>query len=153
MFFKDTAREKNLIDKELDMYRRERMLSVDIEVNSYKNSKVKGMETLALECAKQTADYEHTFHSEEERKGVELAKLDGKIAAKADIIKKAEKYEMVVADMEKYKGTTEAQAVIIDSLKKMLDRADENMKVVIAKLSKVDVDKIAVSVGPVNANK
>jgi len=27
------------------------------------------------------------------------------------------------------------------------------MKVVIAKLSKVDVDKIAVSVGPVNANK
>ena len=78
---KDLEIEKNRIDREIELYRREKMQNVNIEIENHKIKKLKEVANLEVECHKQLAEYEHEFHSTKEIKGIELAKIEAKIEA------------------------------------------------------------------------
>ncbi|MEO9257878.1 MAG: hypothetical protein ABI207_05820 [Crocinitomicaceae bacterium] len=103
-FFRNLKKEDELFDRELAIKRREaesytklyidgleidRQQKVDAlnrEVFDFKARKSKEIEEIALACAKQTGEYEHTFHSTKEKLGIELAKLEAKKEALTDTI-------------------------------------------------------------------
>lgn len=76
---KDLEIEKNRIDREIELYRREKMQTVNIEIENHKIKKLKEVANLEVECHKQLAEYEHEFHSTKEIKGIELAKIEAKL--------------------------------------------------------------------------
>ena len=78
---KDLEIEKNRIDREIELYRREKMQNVNIDIENHKIKRLKEVTNLEIECHKQLADYEHEFHSTKEIKGIELAKIEAKIEA------------------------------------------------------------------------
>jgi hypothetical protein len=78
---KDLEIEKNRIDREIELYRREKMQNVNIDIENHKIKRLKEVANLEIECHKQLADYEHEFHSTKEIKGIELAKIEAKIEA------------------------------------------------------------------------
>jgi chromosome segregation ATPase len=76
---KDLEIEKNRIDREVELYRREKMQTVNIDIENHKIKRLKEVANLEIECHKQLAEYEHEFHSTKERLGIDLAKLEAKI--------------------------------------------------------------------------
>ena len=71
--------EKTLIDREIDLYRREQMQMVNSDIENEKIKRLKEVANLEIQCHKQLADYEHEFHSAKEIKGIELAKIEAKL--------------------------------------------------------------------------
>jgi hypothetical protein len=71
--------EKTLIDREIDLYRREKMQMVNSDIENEKIKRLKEVANLEIQCHKQLADYEHEFHSAKEIKGIELAKIEAKL--------------------------------------------------------------------------
>jgi hypothetical protein len=78
-----SKREKELLDKEVELYKREKMLQVEIDANAKINEANlrmstyrKQIEELAIKCADDTAKNEHEFHSKQQGLGIELAKLE-----------------------------------------------------------------------------
>ena len=68
-------KEKNLIEKELDLYKKEKMYEIDLMVLNYKRVKEKEMLDLSLECNRQIGENEHKYHSTMEKLGIDIAKL------------------------------------------------------------------------------
>jgi uncharacterized coiled-coil protein SlyX len=136
--------------KDVELYKREKMIEVDRMVADYRSSKLKEVETLALECAKQKGEYEHTFHSEKEKKGVELVKLDAQIESKKAIITNAEQTAKDNIELSKKLATSEGAVAglkeTVTELKKQLERGDDNFKVVVAKLSKMEINSLGLTV-------
>lgn len=77
---------KRQVKSEIDIYRREEILNVDTYVNDYRKSRQDEIQNLARACSKDTAEYEHRFHSAMEEKKVVLAILDAKIDAKRELL-------------------------------------------------------------------
>jgi hypothetical protein len=77
----DLEIEKNRIDREIELYRREKMQNVNIDIENHKIKRLKEIANLEVECHKQMAEYEHEFHSTKEERGIELAKIEAKIEA------------------------------------------------------------------------
>jgi len=94
--FRNIKKEKELIDREIAIYRDERMLAVKSEIDAYLLKRQ--LETIDLEkrCHKELGEYEHVFHSAKEIKGVELAKLEAKVEAMVDVV--AARDEVIKAD-------------------------------------------------------
>jgi len=66
--FKNIFKERELIDRELAVYRKEKMVEIAMELSqSY------------LDNRKQISDNEHSFHQEKEDLGIELAKMQARI--------------------------------------------------------------------------
>jgi hypothetical protein len=76
---KDLEIEKNLIDREVELYRREKMQNVNIEIDTHKIKRLGEVTDLEIQCHRQLGEYEHEFHSTKEIKGIELAKIEAKI--------------------------------------------------------------------------
>jgi hypothetical protein len=76
----DLEIEKNRIDREIELYRREKMQNVNIDIENYIIKRKKEVVNLEVECHKQMAEYEHEFHSTKEERGIELAKIEARIA-------------------------------------------------------------------------
>jgi len=109
--------EKELVDKEIDLYKREQYLLVDKELVEYKLAHMPELNGLAKRCAQETAEYEHTYHYAKEVKGVEIAKLE----AHADALKLVveARNEVVAADTNLYesqKKEIERLTAIVNSL-------------------------------------
>lgn len=84
--FNKIKKRKELIDREIAVYKQEQLLKVDTAIEGYRASKAMQIETLAKQCAEQIGDYEHTFHSTKENLGIELAKLEAKKEALVEIV-------------------------------------------------------------------
>lgn len=82
---KDLEIEKNRIDREIELYRREEMQNVNIDIENHKIKRLKEIANLEVECHKQMAEYEHEFHSTKEERGIELAKIEAKLEAMNNI--------------------------------------------------------------------
>jgi hypothetical protein len=67
---------KDLIDKELELYKKGKMHDIDVMAHQYKEKRHNEMTELSLTCSRQTAEYEHTFHDKREQLGIEIAKLE-----------------------------------------------------------------------------
>lgn len=68
---------KELIDKELELYKREKILEINEELHYVKNALIDDW-----------SEIEHNYHSKKEAKNAEILKLDALIEAKNDILKK-----------------------------------------------------------------
>lgn len=82
---RDLEIERNRIDREIELYRREKMQNVNIDIENHKIKRLKEIANLEVECHKQMAEYEHEFHSTKEERGIELAKIEAKIEAMNNI--------------------------------------------------------------------
>jgi hypothetical protein len=71
--------EKQLFDRELELYRREKYQKLNEEIENQKLKRLKEVANLEIQCHKQIADYEHEYHSTKEIRGIELAKLEAKV--------------------------------------------------------------------------
>lgn len=89
--------EKELFDRELELYRREKYQKLNEEIENQKLKRLKEVANLEIECHKQIADYEHEYHSTKEIRGIELAKLEAKIEY---LKENNEAYQTVLANKE-----------------------------------------------------
>jgi hypothetical protein len=85
--FRNHRKERELLDKELDLYRREKKLAIDAELEKYSSQKREAMVDMAKKCHEQLGEYEHVFHNTKEQKGIELAKLEAKAETLAETLK------------------------------------------------------------------
>lgn len=122
--FKSIQQRKELIDKELELYRNNKLLDIDIEVENYRSKTQKMVHDLAVKCKNQLADYEHEFHHAKEVKGIELARLDSKIEALRETVKARE--EVIAADNNLLKAKMTE-----------IDRLNEIIKLMISKMPNV----------------
>ena len=127
--------EKELVDKEIDLYKREQYLLVNNELRLHKDNIEK--QKLALDkelveyktihfpelngfakmCAEQLGQYEHEFHNAKEIKGIEIAKLEA-YADSLKLVVEARK-EVIAADTNLYesqKKEIERLTAIVNSL-------------------------------------
>ena len=89
--------EKELFDRELELYRREKYQKLNEEIENQKLERLKEVAKLEIACHRQLAQYEHDFHSTKEERGIELAKLE----AKVEYLKENnEAYQTVLANKE-----------------------------------------------------
>ena len=77
--------EKQLFDRELELYRKEKYQKLNEDIENEKLKRLKEIAELEIACHRQLAQYEHTFHSTKENLGIELAKLE----AKAETLREA----------------------------------------------------------------
>ena len=89
--------EKELFDRELELYRREKYQKLNEDIENQKLERLKEVAKLEIACHHQLAEYEHEFHSTKEIRGIELAKLEAKIEY---LKENNEAYQTVLANKE-----------------------------------------------------
>jgi len=89
--------EKELFDRELELYRREKYQKLNEDIENTKIQRLKEIAELEVACHRQLAQYEHTFHSTKENLGIELAKLEAKVEYLKD---NNEAYQTILASKE-----------------------------------------------------
>ena len=91
--------EKELFERELALYRKEKYQKLNEDIENEKLKRLKEIAELEIACHRQLAVYEHTFHSTKENLGIELAKLEAKVEY---LRENNEAYSTIVAnkDME-----------------------------------------------------
>jgi uncharacterized metal-binding protein YceD (DUF177 family) len=89
--------EKQLFDRELELYRREKYQKLNEEIENSKLKRLKEVAEMELACHRQLAQYEHDFHSTKEERGIELAKLEAKVEYLKD---NNEAYQTIIANKE-----------------------------------------------------
>jgi hypothetical protein len=78
---RDLEIEKNTINREIELYRREKFNQVDNDIETHKIKRLKEVAELEIQCHRQLGEYEHEFHSTKEIRGIELARVEAKIEA------------------------------------------------------------------------
>jgi|694.fasta_scaffold32109_10 hypothetical protein len=78
---RDLEIEKNIINREIELYRREKFNQVDNDIETHKIKRLKEVAELEIQCHRQLGEYEHEFHSTKEIRGIELARVEAKIEA------------------------------------------------------------------------
>ncbi|MFA5366301.1 MAG: hypothetical protein WC333_00060 [Dehalococcoidia bacterium] len=96
------------------------MLEIDKEIFEYRQKEIKGVEEMAIKCAHQLGEYEHTFHNTKETLGIELAKLE---ALK----------EVMANDVTTYKKLLDEKNKEIERLNTLCLKMAENKGVVVQK--------------------
>jgi len=89
--------EKQLFERELALYRKEKYQQLNEDIENTKIQRLKEIAELEITCHRQLAQYEHTFHSTKENLGIELAKLEAKVEY---LRENNEAYSTIVANKE-----------------------------------------------------
>jgi hypothetical protein len=89
--------EKQLFDRELELYRKEKYQKLNEEIENTKLKRLKEVANMEIQCHQQLAEYEHEFHSTKEIRGIELAKLEAKIEY---LKENNEAYQSILANKE-----------------------------------------------------
>jgi hypothetical protein len=89
--------EKELFERELALYRKEKYQQLNEDIENEKLKRLKEIAELEIACHRQLAQYEHTFHSTKENLGIELAKLEAKVEYLKD---NNEAYQAILASKE-----------------------------------------------------
>lgn len=140
-------------DRDIELYKRSEMIKVDSIVSDYRKEQFLKVERIATQSLADISHYEHEYHNGVANKRVELTELQGQIEGKRIILRKDSEYNDALNRASRAEANAISGEKVIKTLEAQLNRQDDNLKVIISKLPKMDVDKIAVSVGPVNANK
>lgn len=141
---------KELVDHEIELYRRERILDLDRNLNTRKEENWEELNNLRVHSIKENKQLEHDFHQGKEQKNVELAKLDAQIENKKSIFQKIGEFESTKALMSEWKAKSEANDKIILSKDREISNLNEMVKVIVGKLSKLDIGTLGINV---TANK
>ena len=89
--------EKELFERELALYRKEKYQKLTEDIENEKLKRLKEIAELEITCHRQLAQYEHTFHQTKENLGIELAKLEAKVEYLKD---NNEAYQAILASKE-----------------------------------------------------
>jgi hypothetical protein len=89
--------EKQLFERELALYRKEKYQQLNEDIENEKLKRLKEIAELEIACHRQLAQYEHTFHSTKENLGIELAKMEAKVEY---LRENNEAYSTIVANKE-----------------------------------------------------
>ena len=89
--------EKELFERELALYRKEKYQQLNEDIENEKLKRLKEIAELEISCHRQLAQYEHTFHSTKENLGIELAKMEAKVEYLKD---NNEAYQAILASKE-----------------------------------------------------
>lgn len=106
-------RNKRIIDREIELYREERYLIVNREIENKRRDLLKEVEELAFACARDKGGYEHTYHSTMEGLKIEIAKLE---ALK----------ELYVNDVTTYKKWNDMKDAEINRLTNIISKMIDN---------------------------
>jgi hypothetical protein len=115
--FKNMAREKALIDKELKFYEKNEKLKIDKGLEDYRQSTHAEKRDLAIQCADDTKKNEHKFHSNQEKLGIAIAKLEAK---------KEHLEEITSTDKTAYERIIKGKDEEIERLSGILEKMVEN---------------------------
>jgi len=107
--------EKQLFDRELELYRREKYQKLNEEIENEKLKRLKEVANMEIQCHRQLAQYEHDFHSTKEERGIELAKLE----AKAEILREGLNNNSSTAIIEAKDAEINRLVSVINSLTKI----------------------------------
>jgi hypothetical protein len=89
--------EKELFERELALYRKEKYQKLNEDIENEKLKRLKEIAELEIACHRQLAQYEHAFHQTKENLGIELAKLEAKVEYLKD---NNEAYQAILASKE-----------------------------------------------------
>jgi chromosome segregation ATPase len=122
--FRNLKKEKELVDQEVELYRKERKLAVDTETLQYREDIVNHAKKAAQDMAKN----EHEYHSKMEGLGIDIAKLETK---KELLVERKELWneqkELMLGSLDSYKELLEAKDDEIERLAELLDKMIENI--------------------------
>jgi len=107
--------EKQLFDRELELYRKEKYQKLNEEIENQKLKRLKEVANIEIECHRQLSDYEHEFHSTKEIRGIELAKLE----AKAEMLREGINNNSITAILEAKDAEINRLVSVINSLTKI----------------------------------
>ena len=125
--FKNIAKEKGWIDRELAIYKQEQQLVIEEELQAIRKTNADEILDLGVRCADDTAAYEHKFHKGMEKRGIELAKLDAQIEAKEMVIKARD--EVVKADQNLVDGMQLEIKTLKDIIDKLIEAQPDNITI------------------------
>jgi len=97
--FRNIKKEKELIDREVKLYREEKFLEIEKSIETYRADRNREMEDIAKRCAKELGSHEHNYHHTLELRGIENAKLEAKKETLTEIVE-ANKKLMDAKDAE-----------------------------------------------------
>lgn len=149
----DKEREKDYARKEVELYKQSEMLRIDNLVSEYRSKAWLDLEKIALDCAVQQGTYENTFHEAKEEKGIELSKLDATIEARRAEIGDINNYVEIRSDWQYAAAESRAKDIVIATLKEQIKAQDDNIKVVIGRIPKVEIDKVGITVATTSEKK
>ena len=89
--------EKQLFERELALYRKEKYQQLNEDIENEKLKRLKEIAELEIACHRQLAQYEHAFHQTKENLGIELAKMEAKVEYLKD---NNEAYQAILASKE-----------------------------------------------------
>jgi chromosome segregation ATPase len=132
--FRNLKKEKELIDRELAVYKLERMNKIDKDVEEFRAQKRVDTNEMLRKGLQQLGEYEHEFHQTKETRGIELEKLNAKlealkaeIAGKDEVLKnKQELVDATTASVEAIKLVVQAKEDEIQRLNDLLNKFIEN---------------------------
>lgn len=142
----DKNREMELVRKEVELYKQEEMLRVDELVAENRSSAWKKVENTALECAKQTAEYEHTFHFNQELKGIEIARLETTISLLQKTLGDMKDYDFLKRSVAQANARYEGCIAVISNLKEQIKNYDNTLKIIVNRYPLIELDHMGVSV-------
>ena len=121
--FRNLKREKELVDQEVELYRKEKKLDVDNEMVVYRTRTIEQ----AQKAAEDTANNEHEYHHKMEELGIDIAKME---AEKEMLVEKKELWnqqkELLLGSVDNYKELLEAKDEEIERLADLLEKMIEN---------------------------
>lgn len=145
-----SRKSKETVDKELEVYRREREIMIDRDTLEREQRAFSDLHVKRKTILDELFTLEHEYHNGAEKKRTELVKLDTEILYKKDIIANAEKLkadnDVIRAQSATYKATAEAQQVVISSQKETIALLNDLVKVVVGRLPKVELDKLNLNI-------
>jgi len=122
--FRNLRKEKELIDRELAIFREEAKLKIDQQILDYKERLIE----IAKQCHDEMAEFEHDFHSTKELRGIELAKLDAQVQdLEIQIELITQQKEIILESAKAYDVLLEQKDAEIERLNDLLELMIENM--------------------------
>lgn len=94
--FKNIIKKKELINREVEIYKKEQFFAIDKAIENYRSERQNEIYELAKQGYEELGKYEHTYHYSKEQKGIELARLQSKNEALAEVVKSRE--EVIKSD-------------------------------------------------------
>lgn len=121
----------SLINREVELYKKEKFLEVDREIHEYIKKREAVVADMGRKCHEQLAAYEHDFHQTKETKGIELAKLEAKVETLGEIIKAREEALNANAALLKSKEDeiSKLNTIIMEMVKKQPNVTIQQVKV------------------------
>ena len=124
IMFRNLRKERELIDRELAIYREEARLKIEQEILKYKET----LNEMAKKCHDELAEYEHTYHSEKEERGIELGKLKAQInefKERKELL--GEQQNIILESAKSYQALLESKDAEIERLNDRLEQMIENI--------------------------